>query len=116
MMPKLLLLSCTPLIGALFLGGIGCQSESREIRLFRAASDGDEREVSSLIAAGTNVNAREAHGETPLMYAAARGQTEMVLFPLEKGADINAVSDNGETALVRAAGDAKTVSEKRRRR
>lgn len=84
--------------------------------MFRAASDGDEREVSSLIAAGTNVNAREAHGETPLMYAAARGQTEMVLFLLEKGADINAVSDNGETALVRAAGDAKTVSEKRRRR
>ncbi len=102
---------------AILLGASGCRNnlalqeneEKKEFRLFRAASDGDEREVSSLIAAGTNINAREEEGETPLMYAAARGRTEMVLFLLERGADINAVSNNGETALVRAAGETATV-------
>src|SRR6266850_1016741 len=80
-----------------------------DARLHSAASDGDEREASSLIAAGANVNAREVEGETPLMCAAANGRTKMVLFLLERGADVNAISDNGETALVRAGGYTETV-------
>jgi ankyrin repeat protein len=56
-----------------------------DARLHSAVSDGDEREASSLMAAGANVNAREVEGETPLMYAAAAGRTKMVLFLLERG-------------------------------
>jgi ankyrin repeat protein len=101
-------------IGALsstLLSTAGCRSltEDGQSSLFRAASDGDERKASSLIAAGVNVNAREEERETPLMYAAAAGRSGMVVFLLKKGADINAVSANGETALVRAAGETETA-------
>jgi ankyrin repeat protein len=105
LMAKTLFLFYAPLLSTIFLGVTGCQ----ESRLFRAASDGDEKEVSSLIAAGASVNAREEEGETSLMYAAAAGRTEMVLFLLERGAHIDAISDNGETALVRAVGYTETV-------
>jgi uncharacterized protein len=83
--------------------------ETNEFRLFRAASGGNKKDAKLLLAAGTNVNAREYEGETPLMYAAQAGRTEMVLFLLGRGADINAVSNNGETALVRAVGYPATV-------
>jgi len=109
LMAKSLFLFHALLLSTIFLGVAGCRGEGQEFRLFRAASDGDEREMSSLIVAGANVNAREVEGETPLMYAAAAGRTKMVLFLLESGADIDAISDNGETALVRAGGYTETV-------
>jgi ankyrin repeat protein len=71
--------------------------------LFRASSKGDLPEVRSLLDKGTNVNAREVEGETPLMYAAVEDRTEVVKLLLDRGADINALSLNGETALMRAA-------------
>ena len=115
LMAKTQLLVYAQLLSTILLAATGCSGKhvsflnGRESRLFRAASDGDLKSVSSLLADGANVNAREVEGETPLMYAAANGRTKMVLFLLEKGADINAVSDNGETALVRARGYTETV-------
>jgi ankyrin repeat protein len=103
------------LLSTIILAGTGCCGKhvsflnGRESRLFRATSDGDLKSVSSLLAEGANVNAREGECETPLMYAAANGRTKMVLFLLERGAAINAISDNGETALVRARGYTETV-------
>jgi|SRR5215467_753914 len=112
LMLKTFLLLAGLLQFALLLSASGCRGltwDDKEPKLFDAAANGDEKTANSLIAAGTYINAREAGGETPLMYAAANGQTKMVLFLLERGADINAVSDNGETALVRAGGDTATV-------
>jgi ankyrin repeat protein len=89
-----------------FVSGCGQrlpEKQSKELQLFRAASDGDERKVGLLLDRGLSVDTREAEGETPLMYAAENGQTEMVEVLLKRGATVNAVSDNGETALVRAA-------------
>jgi ankyrin repeat protein len=73
-----------------------------EILLFRASAKGDVGQVRKLLDQGSNVNAREENGETPLMYAAVEDRTEVVDFLLNRGAAVNAVSLNGETALTRA--------------
>jgi len=70
--------------------------------LFRASSKGDVDEVKRLLDRGTNVDAREENGETPLMYAAVEDRTEIVEILLDRGSDINAASLNGETALTKA--------------
>ena len=78
--------------------------DSSTLSIFRAASDGNVTAVQNLLNAGTDVNAREHEGETPLMYAAVAGKTEVVKLLLDRGADINATSSNHETALARAVG------------
>lgn len=80
----------------------------RNTLVFRAASDGNTAALSFLLHVGANANAREAEGETPLMYAAVEGRSEAVLFLLRSGAEINAVSMNNETALGRAAAMGRT--------
>lgn len=73
-----------------------------ETLLFRASSKGDVKEVRRLLDQGTNINAREQDGETPLMYAAVEDRTEVVELLIDRGAVVNAVSLNGQTALARA--------------
>ncbi|MBS1857315.1 MAG: ankyrin repeat domain-containing protein [Acidobacteria bacterium] len=53
--------------------------------------------------------ARDARGNSPLMYAAALGNLESMRLLLEAGADPNAANDFGATPLMWCAGDAAKV-------
>ncbi len=54
-----------------------------------------------LIAAGANINERNAKGETPLIVWATAGSMELLRCYVRAGADVNAVAESGETALMR---------------
>jgi len=80
-----------------FLVSHGCSDSTGDIH--SAANKGDLAAVKRLIAAGTNVNARDELGSTPLHYAANQYHTEVITFLLESGADVNAQQNGGTTAL-----------------
>ena len=67
--------------------------------LFRAAIDGHAATVKLLLDKGANINARDKHDYTPLIFAASQGHAEVVKILLERGADVTAKNDLGLTAL-----------------
>ena|GEM_PF-543493 len=71
--------------------------------LFAAIRDGDATAVGKLIEAGADVNARDAEGNTPLIFASFYATPQCVKLLLEKGADPNAANQSGVSALIRAA-------------
>jgi cytohesin len=77
----------------------------------QAAREADIAEVRKLIAAGSDVNAREADGTSALLWAAHQGSADLVALLLEAGADPNAANNFGVTPLLEASryGDAATV-------
>jgi ankyrin repeat protein len=77
-----------------------------------AAREGDVTAVRKLIASGTDVNAPEADGTTPLLWAAYQSSPELVEMLLKAGADPNVANRFGVTPLLQAAriGDAATVA------
>ena len=68
-----------------------------------AARAGDVEEIARLVAAGADVNARDAHGNTPLKYASAEPVPAAVRKLIELGADVNLGDDRGFTPLHCAA-------------
>src|SRR5438445_7411013 len=69
-------------------------------RLHAAVRAGNLAETQKLLAAGADVNARDALGGTPLLDAAWAGNLEITNFLLSRGADVNARhSEAGSTAL-----------------
>jgi ankyrin repeat protein len=75
------------------------RSEERASPLMFAARDNNVEAIKTLIAAGADVNAKNAQGSTPLMWAAAAGSTAAVRCLLRTGADVNAKAGHGKTAL-----------------
>lgn len=73
-----------------------------QLELLDAAEKGNSIVVKNLLDQGTNVNARDNNGWTPLMRATERGHKEVVEVLLDKSAYINAKDDNGYTALMYA--------------
>jgi ankyrin repeat protein len=61
--------------------------------------------LTALVSEGADVNVRDGHGETPLMYAAFVGSLDAMKFLIEKGADVNAQNNFGSTALIWSATD-----------
>ncbi len=59
--------------------------------------------VQALLDKGVDVNAKDNHGFTALIWAAKGGHTEAVQALLDKGADVNARDNTGKTALMIAA-------------
>ncbi|MCW3097178.1 MAG: Ankyrin [Chthonomonadaceae bacterium] len=59
--------------------------------------------VRLLVARGTNVNARDDDGDTPLIEAGGCGSSGTVRFLLAHGADMEARNNNGQTALLETA-------------
>ncbi len=61
--------------------------------------------LESLIAGGADVNTRDRHAETPLMYAAYVGSLDAMKLLLKDGASVDAQSQSGATALIWSATD-----------
>jgi uncharacterized protein len=72
-------------------------------RLIEAANRGDLAMAKALLDKGADVNAKGAHGETPLMLAAEEGFLGQAKLLLERGAKVNAKDNEGRTALMWAA-------------
>jgi len=69
------------------------------VQLRRAAEMGDVAELQSLLDRQLAIDARDAHGRTPLMLATLHGRTEAVRALLAHGADPNAADARGTTPL-----------------
>jgi ankyrin repeat protein len=76
-----------------------------EESIHKAAIKGNIEAVKQYLAAGTDVNAKDVNGVTPLYYAAGRGRKEVAELLIAKGADVNvnAKSDRDATPLHGAA-------------
>lgn len=69
--------------------------------LLYAATQGNADTVSTLIAGGADVNARDKHGWTPLMFAAKyNANCEVTQLLIAAGANINARGERGTTPLM----------------
>ncbi|MFI7440130.1 ankyrin repeat domain-containing protein [Nonomuraea indica] len=69
-----------------------------------AAAAWDRLEViRTLLAAGADVNGREAGGWTALLWAAANGHADAARLLVEAGAEVDTANDDGDTPLTLAA-------------
>jgi len=71
--------------------------------VFTAALFGDLKVINQHIEAGTDLNAKDDYGSTPLIIAATFGKTEVAKALIEAGADLNITNNDGGTALHSAA-------------
>jgi ankyrin repeat protein len=78
---------------------------AEETTLCDAAGVGNDEEVRTLLAQGTDANAADARGWMPLMAAAAGGHASTAKLLLAAGAGANAADARGRTALMWAAAD-----------
>ena len=82
---------------------VGCGPSTPDISIHDAAYEGNIEAVKQHLATGTNVNAKDDEGRTPLHKAASGGHKEIVELLIAKGADVNAkISDGfhkGDTPL-----------------
>jgi cytohesin len=74
-------------------------------RIHPAALDGDLDRVKALLDAGTDVNAKDNGGQTPLHWAACGGHKTVVELLLARGANVNAADSGRGTPLHDAAGN-----------
>jgi uncharacterized protein len=65
--------------------------------LLQATEAGDIVQMETLLAKGAAVNARNAHGWTPLHVAAAGGDPAVLALLLQHGADVHAQSQHRST-------------------
>ncbi|WP_372753984.1 ankyrin repeat domain-containing protein [Labilibaculum sp.] len=74
-----------------------------KIDLFAAAFMGNTNAIKQHIATGSNLNAKDPYGSTPLQIATIFGKTEAAIALIEGGANLNLCSNDGSTALHTAA-------------
>jgi len=79
---------------------VGC---GPSVDIHEAARTGNIEAVKQHLAAGTDVNAKDEDGVTPLHMAANRGHKEVVELLIANGADVNAKGMTGWTPLHYAA-------------
>ncbi|GAA1742327.1 ankyrin repeat domain-containing protein [Nonomuraea bangladeshensis] len=79
------------------------EGEEEGLPLCAAAAWDREEVAETLLAAGAEVNGREAGGWTALLWAAANGQAAVARLLVEAGADVDATNDDGDTPLTLAA-------------
>ena len=78
-------------------------AKAPDISIHDAAVDRNIEAVKQHLAAGTDVNAKDEEGWTPLHIAAIRGNKEIAELLIAKGADVNAKAENDNTPLHQAA-------------
>jgi len=74
-------------------------TKAPDIPLWEAAMRGNIEAVKQHLAAGADVNVKDARGMTPLHLATSNGQKEIVEPLIAAGADVNAKMNNGMTPL-----------------
>jgi len=78
---------------------VGCGPSETELALIDAAKEGNIEAVKQHIAAGTDANAKDDVGNTPLHFATHGGHKEIVELLIDNGADVNAKNGGGVTPL-----------------
>lgn len=79
------------------------QQDAPAVTIHLAALQGNVEAVQQHIAAGSDLNEKDAWGSTPLIIAAAFGNTDVVRALIEGGVDLNLRNNEGATALHTAA-------------
>lgn len=79
--------------------------EEKDKNLIDAAYNGQTNVIKLLIESGADINAKNIHGNTALIFASARGYLDIVKYLIEVGADINLKNNLGNTALMYAYND-----------
>ena len=74
-------------------------TKAPDISILDAAKAGDIETVKQHLAAGTDVDAKDKYGRTPLHLAPGSGHKEIAELLIAKGADVNAKIDDGRTPL-----------------
>lgn len=74
--------------------------QTHDEMLFQAIRDQSPALVEVALAKGANVNSRDEHGSTPLMYAAELGNPAIVEMLLEAGANVWERSPDGRIPLI----------------
>ena len=80
-------------------------AKAPDISIWEAAATGNIEAVKQHLAAGTDVNAKDKKGRTPLHYAATHGHKKIVELLIAKGADVNALNNKSDTPLNLAVPD-----------
>ena len=83
----------------IMIGGGNSQSPSIHDAAGAAGRKGNIEAVKQHLAAGTDVDARDAEDKTPLHHAPYWGHKEIVALLIAEGADVNAKDNAGETSL-----------------
>ena len=78
---------------------VGCGPSVPDITIHKAVKTGNIAAVKQYLAAGTDVNANDEDGETPLYRAAYHGYKEIAKLLIAEGADVNAKNKGGVTPL-----------------
>jgi len=82
---------------------VGCGPSEADRALLKATQEGNIKAVKQHLAAGTDVNAKNRDGVTPLHTAAANDYKEIVELLIVEGANVNATNVDGWTPLFGAA-------------
>ena len=77
--------------------------------IHEAAGNGDIEAIKQHLAAGTDVNAKDGGGWTPLFYAAFSGRTEVAELLIAEGVDVNAKDNLGTLRYAASGGHKETV-------
>jgi len=83
-------------------------AKAPDISIHDAAGNGNIEAVKQHLAAGTDVNAKDEDGYTPLYAVAGGGHKEVAELLIAKGADVNAKDENSLTPLDQAIQRKKT--------
>ncbi len=78
---------------------VGCGNPEADRALHDAARKGNIEAVKQHLAAGTDVEAKDNWGSTPLSRAAIDGHKEIVELLIAEGADVNAITNQGWTLV-----------------
>ena len=78
-------------------------AKAPDISIYEAAKDGNIKAVKQHLAAGTDVNAKDDWGRTPLHRVITKGRKKTAELLIANGADVNAKAKGGGTSLHTAA-------------
>lgn len=84
-------------------GDVNERYKNGDTALIRAAHNGNERQIVSLLNLGADLYARNEDGNTALLSLAGLGSIKLFKLLLEKGADINDKDNKDNTVLMKAA-------------
>ena len=96
-----------PFLAFAMLVSVGPLSAASDVsdEFYSAIRNNNLARLESLIQGGADVNTRDRHSETPLMYAAYVGSLDAMKLLLKDGASVDAQSQSGATALIWSATD-----------